>query len=395
MHYKTQWISLSDARELIASVPGVDDPGAELLAALRENGVRCEGIVDGERVAIGGDWWGNTGVVDWDSSAVRHGDRDAWEGWIKRYGQEAIDDLNEAQFVNVPPMPPRPRDATDVSVMREDIERSWSRNDQRRRPALPHRVPQVVGTSDDLRIVDPMSKPFWDYFEALTWVHIRRLDAMADWQRAWAALSNAERRLPSAILVVGHFIARVQPRIANIVEVEESISEAIQSGRLGCWAVANGVGDHMALPEAHRADMRIYDHGDDRHGAYIAPADLRPGATRWCELRFKREELMREWPDPPAPLSGTASVVESEIAKDDRTSVKAAARGRPAGVGGLAGLDSPLIAEMHAWIGQCEGRSIFAAAQRVADKAAGGGTFESKVKRLAARYSEKFRQNSR
>jgi len=395
MHYKTQWISLSDAMKLIASVPGVDDPGAELLAALRENGVRCEGIVEGARVPLGGDWWGSTGVVDWAESTVRHGERGAWEGWIKRYGQEAIDDLNEAQFVDVPPMPPRPRDATDVAVMREDIERNWSRDGQQRRLAQPAPAPQAVAAVDDPRIVDPMSKPFWDYFETLTWVHIRRLDAVADWQRARAALSNAERRLPSVILVAGHFMDRFQPHIVNIVEVQNSIVQAIQSGRLCCLGVANGIGDHMEIPEAHRADMRIHDLGDERDGAYIAPVDLRPGATRWRELRFKRDELIREWPDAPAPPSAVAALTEADVAENPPSLVKAAARGRPAGVGSLAGLDSPLIAEMHAWIGEGDGRSTFAAAQRVAERAAGGGTLESKVKRLAARYSEKFRRNSR
>jgi hypothetical protein len=70
-------------------------------------------------------------------------------------------------------------------------------------------------------------------------------------------------------------------------------------------------------------------------------------------------------------------------------------RGRPQGSGSLALSDEPLIAEMRSMIENDRALSPSAAAARVADRASGGGTLESKIKRLAGRYSEKFSEIQR
>lgn len=65
-------------------------------------------------------------------------------------------------------------------------------------------------------------------------------------------------------------------------------------------------------------------------------------------------------------------------------------RGRPLGSGSYEPLDAPLVEEMHQLMNEEPCLSPTAAANRVADRAAGGGTVESKARRLAERYSQKF-----
>jgi hypothetical protein len=67
-------------------------------------------------------------------------------------------------------------------------------------------------------------------------------------------------------------------------------------------------------------------------------------------------------------------------------------RGRPKGSGSYEAADAPLIEAMRAAILANPTLSPTAAALQVAHRAAGGGTDESKAKRLAAAYSAKFRE---
>jgi hypothetical protein len=67
--------------------------------------------------------------------------------------------------------------------------------------------------------------------------------------------------------------------------------------------------------------------------------------------------------------------------------------GRPVGSGSYAAADAPLVARMREAMLNDPGLSPTAAAGRFADCAKGGGTPDSKAKRLAERYSEKFGLN--
>lgn len=62
--------------------------------------------------------------------------------------------------------------------------------------------------------------------------------------------------------------------------------------------------------------------------------------------------------------------------------------GRKKGTGSFASLDAPLLEEMKKMIAQGTVLSTWAAALKVAGKAAGAGTLESKAKRLLKRFSE-------
>ncbi len=76
---------------------------------------------------------------------------------------------------------------------------------------------------------------------------------------------------------------------------------------------------------------------------------------------------------------------------DDTTSASPVTKPRrQVGNVSLASADAPLISEMHDLIEKGIVSSISAAAWKVADRAAGGGSPESKVDRLRRRYSEAY-----
>jgi hypothetical protein len=65
-------------------------------------------------------------------------------------------------------------------------------------------------------------------------------------------------------------------------------------------------------------------------------------------------------------------------------------KGRPKGAGSYAALDAPLLREMRRLRSSGEVTSITKAAERVAERAAGGGTFLSKTKRLVRGYKAQY-----
>jgi hypothetical protein len=65
-------------------------------------------------------------------------------------------------------------------------------------------------------------------------------------------------------------------------------------------------------------------------------------------------------------------------------------RGRPKGAGSFSKADEPLLVEMHEMISRQEAFSPTEAAGKLASKAQGPGTPESKAKRLVVRYKGKY-----
>lgn len=65
-------------------------------------------------------------------------------------------------------------------------------------------------------------------------------------------------------------------------------------------------------------------------------------------------------------------------------------RGRRPGTGSLAAADEPFLLEMEELIDIGAAPSVYAAACRVGIRAAGPGTVESRIKRLARRYKARF-----
>jgi hypothetical protein len=75
---------------------------------------------------------------------------------------------------------------------------------------------------------------------------------------------------------------------------------------------------------------------------------------------------------------------------ESRPSLRTPRKGRPKGSGAYSKQDKPLIAEMASLIKTGTATSIHNAAQRVAERAVGGGTFDSRVRRLERGFKKEF-----
>ena len=114
------------------------------------------------------------------------------------------------------------------------------------------------------------------------------------------------------------------------------------------------------------------------------------GRVLMVELKLtellRRIELAHVLAGSATPIADTSkTATPSEAIKP-----KERGRGRPKGAGSLEAADVPLLEEMKALRDGDSTLSVNAAALKVADRAAGGGTLESKARRLAERYAEKI-----
>jgi hypothetical protein len=103
------------------------------------------------------------------------------------------------------------------------------------------------------------------------------------------------------------------------------------------------------------------------------------GVVTYSDVRFLEPNVLR--------MIGLAVPDEQEVPAAQEQPAAASSssqrpRGRPRGSGSLADDDAPLLKEMLDLIASGRARSPNAAAEAVAGRAAGGGSFESKVKRL-------------
>ena len=88
--------------------------------------------------------------------------------------------------------------------------------------------------------------------------------------------------------------------------------------------------------------------------------------------------------------SGEKSGKPDASLKDMAEGEQPKGRGRPPGSGSYESLDEPIVEQMRDALIKEPALSPTAAANRFADGAAGAGTVESKAKRLAKKYSEKY-----
>lgn len=96
-----------------------------------------------------------------------------------------------------------------------------------------------------------------------------------------------------------------------------------------------------------------------------------------AELVGNLDALLEEW-----------ETITKGTAQRDKDQPPQRRRGRPTGSGSYEDLDRDLVEEMRDMIRQ--GSTITGAAEAIAHRAAGGGTQDSRAKRLARRYSEAY-----
>jgi hypothetical protein len=96
-----------------------------------------------------------------------------------------------------------------------------------------------------------------------------------------------------------------------------------------------------------------------------------------------------------SPIPPTITILGARVSAEGlaalvRTIAGARGRGRRKGAGSLAEADGPLVLEMHALVSSRAVPSVYQAAARLAKGAKGGGTEESKAKRLIILYRKRF-----
>lgn len=173
---------------------------------------------------------------------------------------------------------------------------------------------------------------FLELHQALAWVRYRdaefTLSANAD--SLWA-----EKLYGSRVLQGG----------------QQDLRQVLVSGRMVAWGAKPGE-PWIDIPPPDWLELDI---------APRDPARLKP----YRAIRLKRDDLLKAFPKAGGP---------------ERR------RGRTKGSGSFADADLPLLEEMAALIANGKAASPDGAARLLADRAAGGGTFESKATRLAKRF---------
>src|SRR5688500_14874144 len=112
-----------------------------------------------------------------------------------------------------------------------------------------------------------------------------------------------------------------------------------------------------------------------------------PGlGAAWAGFEVKETQFAASYRKEAAETPASSAIEEE--ARPSNEQVKR--RGRPPGAGFYEAQDAPILEKMRQAIKETPGLSPTAAAARFVDEAAGGGTSESKGKRLVQRYSEKF-----
>jgi len=110
-------------------------------------------------------------------------------------------------------------------------------------------------------------------------------------------------------------------------------------------------------------------------------------------LSKQLEELEAQWSAFVLEKSGRSASEEAHAIAPETSaglSVGRKSAGRPVGSGSYKTLDLPIVEEMREAMLNDSSLSATAAARNLVDKIAGAGTPESKIKRLADRYSEKY-----
>ena len=78
---------------------------------------------------------------------------------------------------------------------------------------------------------------------------------------------------------------------------EKALVEALQRGKLTAYGLENGEGNLKEIPSLQWADLKIW--WGYRNPDHAGPHDcFRLGASRWIALRFRRKDILAQWPEP-------------------------------------------------------------------------------------------------
>ncbi|MHB0770963.1 hypothetical protein ACYCVF_18260 [Bradyrhizobium sp. 1.29L] len=271
----------------------------------------------------------------------------------------------------------------------------------------PGTKPKGASYRPDSARFDPGKVAFWTYPMVIAWISWRDLDAVRTfWDEyrkfCWdhvprtangVTIFDMKHWEPANIRVMGAFVRRASWAASDSAASDAPkapsvpLGDAIQSVRA---AASEGKVSAIALDlEGNEVKIEAYSwsrlevrNSDKWFELPIYVGDRR----RYTDARFPRDEVMAVWPTQ-NPAVETQAIAESEI--NLRSSP-----GKKKGQGSYAALDEPLLDEMAALLKNLSVASPEEAAKRVATRAHGAGTIESKVERLAKRFRKRTSQNS-
>lgn len=193
-----------------------------------------------------------------------------------------------------------------------------------RRPATPTETPSAVGAN-------ALDRPYWTYMMVLAWVYFGEralVEQVAD-SAVNRRTFRQQVRLPDGRTEMVETDAgpitplwltlhanrrREKPETATMApkmtcaDAQSAIMEKLRADALTAYGLENDAGDLRPIPSLWWADGKVYEGRDGR--PYAGPEDVfRSGATRWYGLLFKRDQVLKLWPE----MTATASAALDKL----------------------------------------------------------------------------------
>ncbi len=180
--------------------------------------------------------------------------------------------------------------------------------------------------------MDAFEKPYWNLIQVLAWVYLRDPDLVrraADDATGHGLLrrrikvpgkrakwANVSRPPPTELeLELGAAIRGVA-EFNSLDEAEQEILAALGRNTLTASGFENDVGDLKEIAAIQWAILQFYEgplKGPLKGKSYAGPrAGTGLDRTSWYRLQFNRDEVLKVWPDPSAPIERPRLADEQE-----------------------------------------------------------------------------------
>lgn len=193
----------------------------------------------------------------------------------------------------------------------------------------------------------------------------------------------------------------------DLIADEKLIAEGqlIERHCAGLHAAVESFHVNAKIPSGEAANLILLDNDRLFDETVLAPDELyrfHNGQGRyWKRVRLSAADLQAAFPPAITGNLNDSSEIKQRLKSkppSPGTEVTGSTglehrRGRKKGSGSYADKDAPLVKEMRVLLKKKEAFSVEAAAAKVASKAHGAGTIDSKRDRLAKRYQAKFNRN--
>jgi hypothetical protein len=202
---------------------------------------------------------------------------------------------------------------------------------------------------------------------------------LSGFQYFWATLKGDKSPAPPLCPDAEQYAARefARSNAASVIANLEGILRGLKEGkrRIGFQRVGDGPID--------------FEFWGDRWCKLAEAARIELNKCGDAELLSRIQSVEAQWIAFRTASLGNGSPQPAPSSVADATGPRRAA-GRPVGSGAFTALDAPLVEQMREDLLENPSLSPTAAARRLVSRAAGGGSEESKIKRLTQRYLQKY-----